>query len=179
MTAAPITPGRRPLGSARSPGGRPATDWSQAACRDMDTEVFFPDRSEDTLTVKAVCWDCPIRTPCLETAVGWSDMHGIWAGTTRMDRREICTGRMSHADIIARDRARKAARDERSRQAARLADDPPSTWDEGRKWCPSCEVWLLPTAFYSDRSRSDGLSGLCGPCHQRRQRQYKARRVAA
>jgi len=71
-------------------------DWRQdAACRDADPDLFFPDQGQLPQTAKAkeVCAGCAVRGPCLDTALhgplARDDRHGIFAGTTARDRRKL------------------------------------------------------------------------------------------
>jgi WhiB family redox-sensing transcriptional regulator len=59
----------------------PMTDqrWSEAACKDMNTEIFFPDDYTQTGKAKAVCTACPIKQFCFEWAVENKE-HGVWGG---------------------------------------------------------------------------------------------------
>jgi WhiB family redox-sensing transcriptional regulator len=74
----------------------PERDWRQdAACRDADPELFFPEPGQLPQTAKAkeVCADCKVRGPCLDTALhgplARDDHDGIFAGTTARDRRKL------------------------------------------------------------------------------------------
>jgi WhiB family redox-sensing transcriptional regulator len=71
-------------------------DWrADAACRDADPELFFPDPGQlpQTARAKEVCAGCTVRGPCLDTALhgplARDDRHGIFAGTTARDRRKL------------------------------------------------------------------------------------------
>lgn len=73
--------------------------WRRAAaCRDMDTELFFP-RGEtgaplvQTTGAKAVCGGCPVRTPCLEFAMATRQEYGIFGGLTEQERRTLARRR--------------------------------------------------------------------------------------
>jgi WhiB family redox-sensing transcriptional regulator len=79
-------------------------DWrADAACRDADPELFFPDPGQLPQTAKAkeVCAGCAVRGPCLDTALNGplrrDDQHGIFAGTTTRDRR-LLRGRPAMAE---------------------------------------------------------------------------------
>jgi WhiB family transcriptional regulator, redox-sensing transcriptional regulator len=72
-------------------GGRLA--WiSQAACRDQDPELFFPERghARQGTAAKQVCAGCPVQGPCrdlaVKTATGRNDDHGIFGGTKPHER---------------------------------------------------------------------------------------------
>lgn len=60
--------------------------WLQAAaCRDQPTRRFTqPDGPDDLAAAQAVCARCPVRRPCLSTALAQPAVAdiGIWAGTT-------------------------------------------------------------------------------------------------
>jgi len=74
----------------------PERDWRQdAACRDADPELFFPEPGQLPQAAKAkeVCAGCAVRGPCLDTALrgplARDDQHGIFAGTTARDRTRL------------------------------------------------------------------------------------------
>lgn len=64
----------------------------RAACRDMDSELFFPigttglalDQAE---RAKAVCASCPVSPQCLEFAMS-TGQNGVWGGLTEDERRK-------------------------------------------------------------------------------------------
>jgi WhiB family redox-sensing transcriptional regulator len=70
-------------------GSEPVPDaWRlEAACRGMDTELFFPERGEATAPAKATCAECPVTEPCLEA--GLDETFGIWGGVSVRERRRI------------------------------------------------------------------------------------------
>ncbi|HXA30942.1 MAG TPA: WhiB family transcriptional regulator [Acidimicrobiales bacterium] len=58
----------------------------EAACRGMDTNMFFPAGHRNVRGVaqaKLVCAECPVREQCLEFAKtslsGW-ERQGVWGG---------------------------------------------------------------------------------------------------
>lgn len=65
---------------------------TQALCHEIDPDMFFEadDRSSYTqlALVKTVCNRCPSKQPCLEYALH-NAVHGVWAGTTHRERKEI------------------------------------------------------------------------------------------
>jgi WhiB family redox-sensing transcriptional regulator len=74
----------------------PERDWrADAACRDADPELFFPEPGQLPQTAKAkeVCAGCAVRGPCLDTALHGplrrDDQHGIFAGTSARDRTRL------------------------------------------------------------------------------------------
>ncbi len=63
-----------------------------AACRDHDPELFFPEGTagparEQAERAKQVCHACPVRTPCLRFALWHGLGFGIWGGVSGEERR--------------------------------------------------------------------------------------------
>ncbi len=70
----------------------PRTDvrWREdAACRGLDTDIFFPDTQEDAEEAKAICAICPVREECLEYALATRQDDGVWGGMTETERRRL------------------------------------------------------------------------------------------
>lgn len=71
-------------------------DWQlQAACRGMDTAIFFhpdgergPARAARQKRAAAICATCPVRTPCAAHALKVQEPYGTWGGIGE-DEREI------------------------------------------------------------------------------------------
>ena len=69
-------------------------DWQlQAACRGMDSAVFFhpPDerglaKSRRVERAKAVCGGCPALMHCREHALRVREPYGVWGGLSEEDR---------------------------------------------------------------------------------------------
>jgi WhiB family transcriptional regulator, redox-sensing transcriptional regulator len=79
-------------------------DWRlDAACRDVDPELFFPEpgQAPQAAAAKQVCAGCVVRGPCLEAALhgpqARDDHAGIFAGTTARQRVAL-RGRASMAE---------------------------------------------------------------------------------
>jgi len=62
---------------------------SNAACSNMDFNVFFPDqgRSDAAKIAKEVCKSCPVKDRCLEFANNNGIMYGIWGGVSVTERK--------------------------------------------------------------------------------------------
>ena len=83
------------------------SDWyDDAACRDADTDVFFPVSESQAGPAKAICAECPVREACLEYALEARPPDGVWGGLTPIERHRLIR------------RRQKAARKEKSRTAA-------------------------------------------------------------
>lgn len=58
-------------------------------CRRTDPDLFFPELGANDLSAAVnLCRQCPVLLPCLAYAVQ-HETHGIWAGTTPEQRREM------------------------------------------------------------------------------------------
>ena len=71
------------------------TDWrDDAACLRADPDLFFPIGTTGPALgqvdqAKRICLACPVRTPCLQWALGQGILSGVWGGTTEEERRAI------------------------------------------------------------------------------------------
>jgi len=67
-------------------------DWRRdAACRDADPELFFPDSANryvraQVKTAKLICRGCPVNATCLNWALATDQQAGIWGGLTESER---------------------------------------------------------------------------------------------
>ncbi len=69
---------------------------ADAACRTMDTELFFPARGRAGQEVdvrRLTCAACPVRAECLEYALVNVIQHGVWGGTSERERRVMRNAR--------------------------------------------------------------------------------------
>lgn len=68
----------------------PSLNWmDDALCREVGSEVFFPDGESQPRAALEVCRRCDVEIECLEYALSISPVAGIWGGTTEADRRRI------------------------------------------------------------------------------------------
>jgi WhiB family redox-sensing transcriptional regulator len=63
--------------------------WQRAACKGMDTRIFFVPVGQTAHEAKAICATCPVQQECLDEALIHNDPIGIWGGTSVKERREI------------------------------------------------------------------------------------------
>ncbi len=79
--------------------------WERAACRGLDTSLFFPARGESTAEAKAVCASCPVSDDCLWFALGDSDRRpqrfGVWGGSTERHRRRERRRRALATEVVS------------------------------------------------------------------------------
>ena len=74
-------------------------DWqADAACRNSDPELFFPDGDvrfarAQVKTAKLICRGCPVSATCLSWAPASGQEAGIWGGLTEEERRRLHRGR--------------------------------------------------------------------------------------
>jgi len=78
---------------------RPARDlrpnWrDDAACRDADPELFFPDGDTKSAraqvkTAKLICRGCPVSATCLSWALTSGQQAGSWGGLTEDERHRL------------------------------------------------------------------------------------------
>jgi WhiB family redox-sensing transcriptional regulator len=64
-------------------------EWmSEALCREIGGEIFFPADPNNWREAKIACSMCPVQNECLEYALK-ENVLGIWGGTTERDRQAI------------------------------------------------------------------------------------------
>lgn len=71
-----------------------------AACRGVDTRTFYPGRegevggwnkddAEMVAKAKAMCERCAVKVPCLNYAMAYEEMFGVWGGLTSRERNRL------------------------------------------------------------------------------------------
>ena len=60
-----------------------------AACRGLDSAIFYPLTDEEAETAKDVCAVCPVVDECLEHAIDNRERNGVWGGATERERMRI------------------------------------------------------------------------------------------
>ena len=79
------------------------TTWrDEAACKGVDTGIFFPTTDAEAGPAKLICAGCPVRNECLEWALASRQEDGVWGGLTKPER-----------DSERRRRSRRRAADSR------------------------------------------------------------------
>lgn len=68
---------------------------TRAACRGMDTNVFFPTDTRHAKTAQAICATCAVISECREFAIRHGCDHGVWGGLTERDRARLHARRRS------------------------------------------------------------------------------------
>lgn len=73
---------------------RVSGDWrADAACRDVDVDLFFAVDEASQREAVAICETCPVRTPCLEHAIATREHYGVWGGVREHDRKRLARRR--------------------------------------------------------------------------------------
>lgn len=139
-------------------------DWHEdAACKEAPAGLFFAppgeqvaDRDKRDREAKAYCRPCPVRTACLEYALGRSDKYGVWGGMNPEDRK----------------------REKRRRSRLPPPPKPPLVVE---KLCGCCGVIQPVNAFGKDAKQKDGLYHWCKECtnEANRKRRREARQAVA
>jgi WhiB family redox-sensing transcriptional regulator len=75
--------------------GAGRADWrDNAACHDVEPDLFFPIGTTGPALLqineaKRICEACPVREPCLRWALKSGEDSGVWGGTTGEERRAL------------------------------------------------------------------------------------------
>ncbi|MGA4726265.1 WhiB family transcriptional regulator [Micromonospora taraxaci] len=65
-------------------------DWQERAlCREVDGEVFYPEKGGTVDPAKRICRNCEVKTECLEYALGRNEEFGVWGGYSERERRAM------------------------------------------------------------------------------------------
>jgi len=70
----------------------PEERWRRdAACRDLDIDIFFPfDEMEGaSLEAKEICETCPVVDTCLQYSLATNQAEGVWGGLDANERRRM------------------------------------------------------------------------------------------
>ncbi len=86
--------------SPRVSGVRGLSSWRlRAACRDIDSAVFFspdgergPERLAREARAKAICARCPVIRECAAYALLAGERYGVWGGLSEQDRAALRLG---------------------------------------------------------------------------------------
>lgn len=70
----------------------PPAWMDQAACGEGHPDAWFPEQGEPNTLLHAayarrICASCPVQAQCLQMAMDNPELEGIWAGTSRSERK--------------------------------------------------------------------------------------------
>lgn len=60
-----------------------------AACREVDPEIFYPNKGDSNRPAKTICSQCSVRDECLSTALEAGETFGIFGGTSPRERMKL------------------------------------------------------------------------------------------
>ena len=84
-----------------------AEDWRPlSACRDLDTNLFFPigvtgPAVDQIAAAKEICSGCLVQQPCLEFALETNQESGVWGGLSEEERRIVRRARRAERRAAA------------------------------------------------------------------------------
>jgi WhiB family redox-sensing transcriptional regulator len=65
-------------------------DWfDDALCAQTDPDAFNPVKGGSTNRAKSICARCDVAVQCLDYALTYGPVLGVWAGTTGPERRAM------------------------------------------------------------------------------------------
>lgn len=71
---------------------QPEPWMADAACAQVDPELWFPIKGGDSRPAKRICLEhCPVRELCLAYALE-NDEQGVWGGLSRNQRKALRAG---------------------------------------------------------------------------------------
>jgi WhiB family redox-sensing transcriptional regulator len=65
---------------------------NDALCRQIDHDMFFPEPNTVPHDAKKACSLCRVRIECLEYALTFNSIEGVWGGTTPNERKAMMRG---------------------------------------------------------------------------------------
>jgi len=60
-----------------------------SACRDKDSDLFFPESKVQERSALAICSTCPVQKECREYAFEADIRFGVWGGMSEKQRRRL------------------------------------------------------------------------------------------
>lgn len=108
-------------------------NFTEASCRGMDVDAFFPERGTAQITArdaKTICNGspgqpaCAVRSTCLEYALERKERFGIWGGMSERERARVAKQRR----VAARKRELELEQTRKRRSEAAKA-----VWEKRRK----------------------------------------------
>lgn len=65
-------------------------DWQRSGvCREVDPELFYPERGAGNAAAKRLCAGCPVKVDCLAYALDNDERFGVWGGLSERERRRM------------------------------------------------------------------------------------------
>lgn len=77
-------------------------DWMlHGVCRQVDPELWFPEKGESTKPAKKICDGCPVRRRCRSFALENDVKFGVWGGMSVRELEELRKRRLKSAEEVA------------------------------------------------------------------------------
>lgn len=72
------------------------TFMDEGACYGMGSDKFFAHKGRNDLVAdaKKICAGCPVRVRCLNFALNNNIVHGVWGGTSGIERLRYLQGHL-------------------------------------------------------------------------------------
>jgi WhiB family redox-sensing transcriptional regulator len=67
---------------------RPPREFENPLCAQVDGELWFPEKGDNSTVAKTICGNCIHITECAEWGIK-HEVFGIWGATTDRQRRRI------------------------------------------------------------------------------------------
>lgn len=64
-----------------------------ALCAEIGGDTWYPDKGQSPKDAKGICYECPVRTQCLQYALDHDERFGVWGGLSETERRKLAAGR--------------------------------------------------------------------------------------
>lgn len=71
---------------------KPEPWMADAACAQVDPELWFPEKGGSSAAAKRICQSCPVLQQCLGYAVEHFEL-GVWGGTSDKQRKAMRAAR--------------------------------------------------------------------------------------
>lgn len=62
---------------------------AEGLCREVDPELWFPERGEPVTEAKKLCHRCHVERECLDYALRNDEKFGVWGGLSERERRRL------------------------------------------------------------------------------------------
>lgn len=79
------------------PESRDGAWRDRAACRGMDSAIFFVERGAPADQARLVCDRCSVQRDCLDFALDHAEPYGIWGGKSVYQRQQLIQVRAESA----------------------------------------------------------------------------------
>jgi hypothetical protein len=118
--------------------------WTfEAACREVDPEIFFPQKADEEAPARRICRHCPVALACLKDALAQpGDVDGIWGNTNKRQRKRLRAGKPAkRATKASGNAAVNAAKTHCLRNHEYTPEN--TRWSNGTRSCVACHELRL------------------------------------